>query len=55
MWLLFSEGAPKKFSIGILDPPFRVGVPFTIPLELQDEFGNGTKPTGDLKPQIEAR
>uniref|UniRef100_H9GEG6 Structural maintenance of chromosomes flexible hinge domain containing 1 n=1 Tax=Anolis carolinensis TaxID=28377 RepID=H9GEG6_ANOCA len=32
------EGKPQKFSIGLLDPPFRVGLPFSIPLDVQDEF-----------------
>eukprot|EP00057_Strongylocentrotus_purpuratus_P003961 XP_003727734.1 PREDICTED: structural maintenance of chromosomes flexible hinge domain-containing protein 1 [Strongylocentrotus purpuratus] len=49
-----TEGPSSKFSIDILDPPFRVDVPFNIPLLLQDEFNNPTKPTPNLKPVLEA-
>ncbi|XP_030830808.1 structural maintenance of chromosomes flexible hinge domain-containing protein 1 [Strongylocentrotus purpuratus] len=49
-----TEGPPSKFSIVFLDPPFRVDVPFNIPLQLQDEFNYPTKPTSNLKPVLEA-
>ncbi|XP_043921496.1 structural maintenance of chromosomes flexible hinge domain-containing protein 1 [Protopterus annectens] len=48
------EGKPDKFSVGVLDPPFRVGVPFNIPLDFQDEFGHPTFPTCEMKPTLEA-
>ncbi|CAM1306288.1 TMPRSS15 (predicted), partial [Pycnogonum litorale] len=48
------EAEPEKFSVGVLDGPFRVGVPFSIPLEFQDKFGNPTKPTSAMKPNLEA-
>lgn len=48
------EGKPVKFTVGLLDPPFRVGVPFSVPLDLQDEFGHCTKPITDIKPVLEA-
>ncbi|XP_056679733.1 structural maintenance of chromosomes flexible hinge domain-containing protein 1 isoform X1 [Monodelphis domestica] len=48
------EGKPEKFSVGLLDPPFRVGVPFNIPLELQDEFGHTTQLVTEIKPVLEA-
>ncbi|XP_071952834.1 structural maintenance of chromosomes flexible hinge domain-containing protein 1-like [Antedon mediterranea] len=48
------EGPPTKFSVGMLEPPFRVGVPFNIPLKVHDKFGNQTKPTSDLTPVLEA-
>ncbi|XP_051046881.1 structural maintenance of chromosomes flexible hinge domain-containing protein 1 [Phodopus roborovskii] len=48
------EGKPEKFSFGLLDSPFRVGVPFNIPLELQDEFGHTTQLVSDVRPVIEA-
>ncbi|XP_029446943.1 LOW QUALITY PROTEIN: structural maintenance of chromosomes flexible hinge domain-containing protein 1 [Rhinatrema bivittatum] len=48
------EGKPVKFSVGLLDPPFRVGVPFNIPLDMQDEFGHSTPPVTDIKPVLEA-
>ncbi|KAL3892332.1 hypothetical protein ACJMK2_004548 [Sinanodonta woodiana] len=48
-----TEAEPEKFTIGLLEGPFRVGVPFNIPLDLHDEFNNPTKPTNKLKPTIE--
>ncbi|XP_055466093.1 structural maintenance of chromosomes flexible hinge domain-containing protein 1 [Psammomys obesus] len=48
------EGKPEKFSFGLLDSPFRVGVPFNIPLELQDEFGHPTQLLSDIQPVLEA-
>ncbi|XP_042299149.1 structural maintenance of chromosomes flexible hinge domain-containing protein 1-like isoform X1 [Sceloporus undulatus] len=48
------EGKPQKFSIGLLDPPFRVGLPFSIPLDVQDEFGHSTYLTDDIIPVLEA-
>ncbi|XP_060099927.1 structural maintenance of chromosomes flexible hinge domain-containing protein 1 [Heteronotia binoei] len=47
-------GKPQKFSIGLLDPPFRVGIPFIIPLSVQDEFGHDAYLTDDIVPQLEA-
>uniref|UniRef100_A0A670IB82 Structural maintenance of chromosomes flexible hinge domain containing 1 n=1 Tax=Podarcis muralis TaxID=64176 RepID=A0A670IB82_PODMU len=46
------EGKPQKFSIGLLDSPFRVGHPFNIPLD--DEFGHATHLTDDIVPILEA-
>ncbi|XP_070535302.1 structural maintenance of chromosomes flexible hinge domain-containing protein 1-like [Ptychodera flava] len=54
MKFLVTEAAPAKFSFGMMDPPFRMGEPFDIPLEIHDEFGHPTKPSGDLKPVLEA-
>ncbi|XP_023609981.1 structural maintenance of chromosomes flexible hinge domain-containing protein 1 isoform X3 [Myotis lucifugus] len=48
------EGKPEKFSFGLLDPPFRVGVPFNIPLEFQDEFGHASQLINDIQPVLEA-
>ncbi|XP_060631107.2 structural maintenance of chromosomes flexible hinge domain-containing protein 1 [Anolis sagrei] len=48
------EGKPQKFSIGLLDPPFRVGLPFNIPLDVQDEFGHSTCLREDIVPNLEA-
>uniref|UniRef100_A0A8C3C1C1 Structural maintenance of chromosomes flexible hinge domain-containing protein 1 n=1 Tax=Cairina moschata TaxID=8855 RepID=A0A8C3C1C1_CAIMO len=48
------EGKPEKFSVGLLELPFQVGVPFNIPLELQDEFGHTTQLRDDIKPILEA-
>ncbi|XP_030337144.1 structural maintenance of chromosomes flexible hinge domain-containing protein 1 isoform X2 [Strigops habroptila] len=48
------EGKPEKFSVGLLELPFRIGVPFNIPLELQDEFGHPTQLTTSIKPILEA-
>ncbi|CAH2284879.1 structural maintenance of chromosomes flexible hinge domain-containing 1 [Pelobates cultripes] len=48
------EGKPFRFSVGVLDPPFRIGVPFNIPLILHDEFGHRTSPVIGIKPLLEA-
>ncbi|KAI0226091.1 Structural maintenance of chromosomes flexible hinge domain-containing protein 1 [Lamellibrachia satsuma] len=48
------EAEPEKFSVGLLEGPFRVGVAFQIPLEFQDEFGHTTKPTSTLTPTLHA-
>uniref|UniRef100_A0A8U7ME37 Structural maintenance of chromosomes flexible hinge domain-containing protein 1 n=1 Tax=Corvus moneduloides TaxID=1196302 RepID=A0A8U7ME37_CORMO len=48
------EGKPQKFLVGLLELPFRIGVPFNIPLELQDEFGHPTHLTTRLRPILEA-
>lgn len=53
--MFFKEGKPEKFSFGLLDPPFRVGVPFNIPLEFQDEFGHTSQLINDIQPVLEAR
>ena len=41
-----TEGDPEKFTVGVLDNSLRIGSPFQIPLNLQDNFGNPTKPSG---------
>ncbi|OCT76683.1 structural maintenance of chromosomes flexible hinge domain-containing protein 1 [Xenopus laevis] len=48
------EGKPVGFSVGVMDAPFRVGIPFNIPLNLLDEFGHSTAPVTDIKPVLEA-
>ncbi|XP_073487531.1 structural maintenance of chromosomes flexible hinge domain-containing protein 1 [Aquarana catesbeiana] len=48
------EGKPFKFFLGTVDSTIRVGIPFNIPLNLEDEFGHPTLPTPDLKPVLEA-
>ncbi|XP_018408855.1 PREDICTED: structural maintenance of chromosomes flexible hinge domain-containing protein 1 [Nanorana parkeri] len=48
------EGKPFKFVLGTVDSTVQVGIPFNIPLNLQDEFGHSTLPTPDLKPVLEA-
>ncbi|KAJ6662198.1 hypothetical protein lerEdw1_012665 [Lerista edwardsae] len=53
-WFKKMEGKPQKFSVGLLDPPFRVGHPFNIPLDVQDEFGHATYLTDDIVPVLEA-
>jgi hypothetical protein len=40
--------------VGILDGPFKVAVPFNIPLEFQDKFRNPTKPPAKVKPTLTA-
>lgn len=51
---IFPEAEPEQFTVGLLDGPFKVGVPFSIPLEFQDKFRNPTKPPARVKPSIKA-
>lgn len=46
------EGKPFKFFVGPLDP-VQVGVPFNIPLNVQDEFGHSTLLSADMQPVLE--
>ncbi|XP_069813827.1 structural maintenance of chromosomes flexible hinge domain-containing protein 1 [Dendropsophus ebraccatus] len=46
------EGKPYKFSVGPLDP-VQVGIPFDIPLSVQDEFGHSTLLSADIQPVLE--
>ncbi|NP_001245095.1 structural maintenance of chromosomes flexible hinge domain-containing protein 1 isoform X1 [Macaca thibetana thibetana] len=48
------EGKPEKFSCVLLDHLCRVGVPFNIPLEFQDEFGHTSQLVTDIQPVLEA-
>ena len=51
-----TEGDIEKFAVGLLEGPFRVGVPFNIPLDMKDMHGNPAKATGlNLKPVLESR
>ncbi|KAL3215065.1 hypothetical protein MRX96_006647 [Rhipicephalus microplus] len=49
-----TEAAPDKFNVGYLEGPFRVGTPFQIPLDFLDKYGNSTKPSPDLRPELKA-
>lgn len=49
-----TEAAPDKFNVGYLEGPFRVGTPFQIPLDFLDKYGNSTKPSPDLEPELKA-
>ncbi|KAK3088610.1 hypothetical protein FSP39_021256 [Pinctada imbricata] len=49
-----TEAEPEKFTVGMLEGPFRIGVPFQIPLEFRDAFNNVTKPIPNASPTIEA-
>ncbi|CAL1539296.1 unnamed protein product [Lymnaea stagnalis] len=48
------EADPEKFTVGVLDGPFKVGVPFQIPLEFQDRYNNSTRAPAKLKPILDA-
>uniref|UniRef100_H2Z867 SMC hinge domain-containing protein n=1 Tax=Ciona savignyi TaxID=51511 RepID=H2Z867_CIOSA len=48
------ESPAHKFMVGILESPLRVGCPFNIPLDMQDEFGHSTKATLDAQPLLES-
>ncbi|KAM3928403.1 structural maintenance of chromosomes flexible hinge domain-containing protein 1 [Leptodactylus fuscus] len=46
------EGKPFKFFLGPLEP-VQVGIPFNIPLNVQDEFGHSTLLPEDIQPVLE--
>ncbi|KAG8571143.1 hypothetical protein GDO81_011539 [Engystomops pustulosus] len=46
------EGKPFKFFLGALDT-VHVGIPFSIPLNVQDEFGHSTLLPPDFQPVLE--
>ncbi|XP_071854423.1 structural maintenance of chromosomes flexible hinge domain-containing protein 1-like isoform X2 [Apostichopus japonicus] len=48
------EGPPAKFSIGLMEGPCRIGVPFSIPLQLRDIFNHLCKPDMSLIPEVKA-
>ncbi|XP_062594603.1 structural maintenance of chromosomes flexible hinge domain-containing protein 1-like [Saccostrea cucullata] len=50
-----TEGEPEKFTMGMLEGPFRIGQPFQIPLVFRDAFNNITKPLQSSTPTIQAR
>ncbi|XP_036377090.1 structural maintenance of chromosomes flexible hinge domain-containing protein 1 [Megalops cyprinoides] len=47
------EGCPERFMVAAICTPFHVGEPFSISMELFDEFGNPARPPPDLKPVLE--
>ncbi|XP_071103421.1 structural maintenance of chromosomes flexible hinge domain-containing protein 1-like isoform X1 [Haliotis cracherodii] len=49
-----TEAEPERFTVGLLDGPFKVGVPFQIPLEFQDKYNHPAKPPSKLKPDFTA-
>ncbi|XP_056377631.1 structural maintenance of chromosomes flexible hinge domain-containing protein 1 [Hyla sarda] len=46
------EGKPYKFFVGPVEP-ILVGIPFNIPLNVQDEFGHSTLLSADIQPVLE--
>ena len=52
---VLTEADAEKFIVGMLEGPFRVGAPFEIPLEFQDEFGHPTSPNTKVKPILTAK
>ena len=49
-----TEGEAERFTVGLLEGPFKVAVPFNIPLEFQDKYRNPSKPPSKLKPTLSA-
>uniref|UniRef100_A0A3B5LXS6 Structural maintenance of chromosomes flexible hinge domain containing 1 n=1 Tax=Xiphophorus couchianus TaxID=32473 RepID=A0A3B5LXS6_9TELE len=47
------EGNAENFTIGPLNPALRIGVPFSIPMQMTDSYGHPTKPPPNLKPVLE--
>ncbi|KAM4719101.1 LOW QUALITY PROTEIN: structural maintenance of chromosomes flexible hinge domain-containing protein 1-like [Anableps anableps] len=48
------EGNAESFTVGELNSPQRVGVPFNIPLQMKDCYGHPTKPPPDLQPVLQS-
>ncbi|XP_010883741.2 structural maintenance of chromosomes flexible hinge domain-containing protein 1 [Esox lucius] len=48
-----TEGSAASFVVGTVNMPLHVGVPFNIPLQLQDEYGHPAPPPPNLKPILE--
>lgn len=46
------EGDVYQYSIGSIEGPLHIGLPFTIPLQFQDQYGHNTKPNDNLSPVI---
>ena len=51
----YIEAEPEKFTVGMLEGPFRIGQPFQIPLVFRDAFNNITKPVQSSTPTIQAK
>ncbi|KAL4635247.1 structural maintenance of chromosomes flexible hinge domain-containing protein 1 [Arapaima gigas] len=46
-------GTAEKFTVGTVDTPVRVGVPFSIPLQFLDSYNHQTQPSSDLQVRVE--
>uniref|UniRef100_A0A4W6CIV4 Structural maintenance of chromosomes flexible hinge domain containing 1 n=1 Tax=Lates calcarifer TaxID=8187 RepID=A0A4W6CIV4_LATCA len=46
------EGNAESFDMGVASSTLRVGVPFDIPLQLKDRYGNLTMPLPNLQPVL---
>uniref|UniRef100_A0A4W6CK50 Structural maintenance of chromosomes flexible hinge domain containing 1 n=1 Tax=Lates calcarifer TaxID=8187 RepID=A0A4W6CK50_LATCA len=49
------EGNAESFDMGVASSTLRVGVPFDIPLQLKDRYGNLTMPLPNLQPVLTCR
>uniref|UniRef100_A0A3Q2T7I8 Structural maintenance of chromosomes flexible hinge domain containing 1 n=1 Tax=Fundulus heteroclitus TaxID=8078 RepID=A0A3Q2T7I8_FUNHE len=49
------EGNAESFTITELSPSQHVGVPFNIPLQIEDRYGHPTKPPPKLQPVLKCR
>eukprot|EP00117_Sycon_ciliatum_P030786 scpid4423/ scgid5538/ Structural maintenance of chromosomes flexible hinge domain-containing protein 1 len=47
-----TEGKAVKFSVGVLDGPFRIGKPFKIPISLHDRLENRTPLPSGITPVL---
>ena len=53
--VFLTEGDAETFSVCGVSTPVQVGVPFSLSMELKDEFGHPARPPPDLKPKLECR
>ncbi|KAK3701990.1 hypothetical protein RRG08_017880 [Elysia crispata] len=49
-----NEAEAVRFTVGVLEGPCKVGVPFNVPLEFQDRFNNATRPPTKMIPILVA-
>ncbi|XP_054893848.1 structural maintenance of chromosomes flexible hinge domain-containing protein 1 [Poeciliopsis prolifica] len=47
------EGNAENFTFGPLTTSLRIGVPFSIPMQMTDSYGHPTKPPPNLQPVVE--
>ncbi|XP_034998509.2 structural maintenance of chromosomes flexible hinge domain-containing protein 1 isoform X1 [Hippoglossus stenolepis] len=50
-----TAGTAEAFVLGEMSSTLHVGVPFDIPLQITDGYGNSTKPLPSLLPELECR
>ncbi|KAM4719100.1 LOW QUALITY PROTEIN: structural maintenance of chromosomes flexible hinge domain-containing protein 1 [Anableps anableps] len=50
---IIKEGNAENFTVGPMSSSLRVGVPFSIPMQMTDFYGHPTKPPPNLQPVLQ--